>query len=71
MSVLTQADDRVRKFQKTGDNGSRLRKTSASNAVSATTRPGLPGHNPLGSQRRTAKVPQGPRGPPQDFHKHR
>jgi dual specificity tyrosine-phosphorylation-regulated kinase 2/3/4 len=70
MTVLTPADDRVRKFQKTGDHGSRLRKTSASNAISAT-RPGLPGHNPLGSQRRTAKVPLGPRGPPQDFHKHR
>ncbi|KAF1924116.1 uncharacterized protein M421DRAFT_425124 [Didymella exigua CBS 183.55] len=63
-------DDRVRKFQKTGDHGSRLRKTSASNAVSAA-RPGLPDHKPLGSQRRTAKVPLGPRGPPQDFHKHR
>ncbi|KAF2621809.1 hypothetical protein BU25DRAFT_482286 [Macroventuria anomochaeta] len=63
-------DDRVRKFQKTGDNGSRLRKTSASNAISAA-RPAPPDTRPLGSQRRTAKVPLGPRGPPQDFSKHR
>ena len=66
-------DDRVRKFQKTSDHGSRMRKTSASNAsnVLAAGRPGLPDHKPLGSQRRTAKVPLGPRGPPQDFSKHR
>ncbi|KAF3010026.1 hypothetical protein E8E13_011458 [Curvularia kusanoi] len=73
-------DDRVRKFQKTGDHGSRLRKTSASNAMpmptpsaaaAPTARAGLPDHRPLGSQRRTAKVPLGPRGPPQDFSKHR
>lgn len=63
-------DDRVRKFQKTGDHGSRLRKASASNAVSAA-RPGLSDSRPLGSQRRTAKVPLGPRGPPHDFSKHR
>jgi dual specificity tyrosine-phosphorylation-regulated kinase 2/3/4 len=79
---LTAPDDRVRKFQKTGDHGSRLRKTSASNAAPApfaaaastaasNARAGLPDHRPLGSQRRTAKVPLGPRGPPQDFSKHR
>ncbi|KAH6625138.1 hypothetical protein C7974DRAFT_455041 [Boeremia exigua] len=63
-------DDRVRKFQKTGDHGSRLRKASASNGVAAA-RPGPPDTRPLGSQRRIAKVPLGPRGPPQDFSKHR
>ncbi|XPT01553.1 Dual-specificity kinase [Ascochyta lentis] len=84
-------DDRVRKFQKTGDHGSRLRKASASNASTAAnaanastaanaantpnalsaSRPGQHDNRPLGSQRRTAKVPLGPRGPPQDFSKHR
>lgn len=77
---LTAPDDRVRKFQKTGDHGSRLRKTSASNAApfaaaastaASNARAGLPDHRPLGSQRRIAKVPLGPRGPPQDFSKHR
>ena len=63
-------DDRVRKFQKTGDHGSRLRKASGSNVV-APARLGPPDSRPLGSQRRIAKVPLGPRGPPQDFSKHR
>lgn len=68
---LTRPDDRVRKFQKTGDHtGSRLRKTSAAHPVAAA-RPGPPDSRPLGSQRRTARVPLGPRGPPQDFSKHR
>jgi dual specificity tyrosine-phosphorylation-regulated kinase 2/3/4 len=63
----------VRKFQKTGDHGSRLRKTSASNATHATAaaRTGPSDSKPAAAQRRTAKVPLGPRGPPQDFSKHR
>ncbi|KAJ4309299.1 serine/threonine protein kinase, CMGC, dual-specificity [Neodidymelliopsis sp. IMI 364377] len=69
-------DDRVRKFQKTGDHGSRLRKTSASNAshashATAAARAGPSDTKPAAAQRRTAKVPLGPRGPPQDFSKHR
>jgi dual specificity tyrosine-phosphorylation-regulated kinase 2/3/4 len=63
------AEDRVRKFQKTGDQGSRLRKTSASNAISAA-RP-LPTINNNAAGRGRAKVPLGPRERPQDFTKQR
>ncbi|KAJ4366759.1 serine/threonine protein kinase, CMGC, dual-specificity [Ascochyta clinopodiicola] len=62
-------DDRVRKFQKTS-NASRNASAANPSTLSAT-RPGPPDSRPLGSQRRTAKVPLGPRGPPQDFSKHR
>jgi dual specificity tyrosine-phosphorylation-regulated kinase 2/3/4 len=58
----------VRKFQKTTENGSRLRKTSASNAMSAA-RPPPVMHNP--SLRGRAKVPLGPRERPHDFSKPR
>ncbi|KAK1913869.1 hypothetical protein P3342_007114 [Pyrenophora teres f. teres] len=52
------SEDRVRKFQKTGEQGNRLRKTSASNAITAG-RPLPPiNHNPAGRGR--AKVPLGP-----------
>ncbi|CAN9239663.1 unnamed protein product [Alternaria alternata] len=61
------SEDRVRKFQKTGDQGSRLRKTSASNAISAA-RP-LPTINNNAAGRGRAKVPLGPRERPQDFNK--
>ncbi|CAE7033638.1 SPS1 [Pyrenophora teres f. teres] len=61
------SEDRVRKFQKTGEQGNRLRKTSASNAITAG-RPLPPiNHNPAGRGR--AKVPLGPREPRQDFSK--
>ncbi|KAI4952763.1 hypothetical protein J4E91_003235 [Alternaria rosae] len=63
------SEDRVRKFQKTGDQGSRLRKTSASNAISAA-RP-LPTINNNAAGRGRAKVPLGPRERPQDFTKQR
>jgi dual specificity tyrosine-phosphorylation-regulated kinase 2/3/4 len=63
------ADDRVRKFQKTSDQGSRLRKTSASNAITAA-RP-LPAINNNTAGRGRAKVPLGPRERPQDFNKQR
>ncbi|KAI4660057.1 uncharacterized protein J4E79_005859 [Alternaria viburni] len=63
------SEDRVRKFQKTGDQGSRLRKTSASNAISAA-RP-LPSINNNAAGRGRAKVPLGPRERPQDFTKQR
>jgi dual specificity tyrosine-phosphorylation-regulated kinase 2/3/4 len=63
------AEDRVRKFQKTSDQGSRLRKTSASNAITAA-RP-LPTINNNAAGRGRAKVPLGPRERPQDFNKQR
>lgn len=65
--TVTAAEDRVRKFQKTAEHGSRLRKTSASNALSARappapSNPALRGRN---------KVPLGPRERPHDFSKQR
>ncbi|KAH7385979.1 hypothetical protein BKA66DRAFT_66608 [Pyrenochaeta sp. MPI-SDFR-AT-0127] len=75
------SSDRVRKFQKTSDNGSRLRKTSATNAINAA-RP-LPATSSSSSissssnninnpaLRARAKVPLGPRERPQDFTKQR
>jgi hypothetical protein len=62
-------EDRVRKFQRTSDNGSRLRKTSASNAMSATSRPPPAINNP--ALRGRVKHPLGPRERPQDFSKPR
>jgi dual specificity tyrosine-phosphorylation-regulated kinase 2/3/4 len=58
----------VRKFQKTTENGSRLRKTSASDAMSAV-RPPPVTSNP--SLRGRAKAPLGPRERPHDFSKPR
>jgi dual specificity tyrosine-phosphorylation-regulated kinase 2/3/4 len=64
------AEDRVRKFQKTSEEGSRLRKASASNALSSS-RP-LPTPNTTSSAARArARVPLGPRERPQDFSKQR
>ncbi|KAH4986027.1 dual-specificity kinase [Parastagonospora nodorum] len=63
------SEDRVRKFQRTTDNGSRLRKTSASNAMSATSRPPPAINNP--ALRGRVKHPLGPRERPQDFSKPR
>lgn len=63
------AEDRVRKFQKTTDHGSRLRKTSASNAMAATRPP--PANNASAALRARHKVPLGPRERPQDFSKPR
>ncbi|KZM23319.1 ATP binding [Ascochyta rabiei] len=67
-------DERVRKFQKTSS-ASRTASSTASASIAssavAATRPGPADSRPPGSQRRTAKVPLGPRGPPQDFSKHR
>ena len=63
------AEDRVRKFQKTGEQGNRLRKTSASNAITSA-RP-LPTINNNVAGRGRAKVPLGPRERPQDFSKQR
>jgi dual specificity tyrosine-phosphorylation-regulated kinase 2/3/4 len=62
-------EDRVRKFQRTTDNGSRLRKTSATNAMSAAARPPPAINNP--ALRGRAKHPLGPRERPQDFSKPR
>ncbi|CAO2651877.1 Nn.00g001600.m01.CDS01 [Neocucurbitaria sp. VM-36] len=62
------SEDRVRKFQKTTDNSSRLRKTSASNAINAARPP--PTSNNAAVRARN-KGPLGPRGPPQDFSKQR
>lgn len=69
MLMAPLAEDRVRKFQKTGDQGNRLRKTSASNAITAG-RP-LPPINHSAAGRGRAKVPLGPREPRQDFSKQR
>ncbi|KAF1833417.1 hypothetical protein BDW02DRAFT_631269 [Decorospora gaudefroyi] len=63
------SEDRVRKFQKTSDQGNRLRKTSASNAITAA-RP-LPTINNNTAGRGRAKVPLGPRERPQDLSKQR
>jgi hypothetical protein len=60
--------DRVRKFQRTADNGSRLRKTSATNAMSAM-RPPPVNNNP--ALRGRNKAPLGPRERPQDFSRPR
>ncbi|KAF1849388.1 uncharacterized protein K460DRAFT_90063 [Cucurbitaria berberidis CBS 394.84] len=60
------SEDRVRKFIKTGDRSTRLRKTSASNAINAARPPPANNNAPL---RARNKVPLGPRGPPQDFSK--
>ncbi|KAH9866957.1 hypothetical protein IAQ61_007547 [Plenodomus lingam] len=57
------SEDRVRKFQKTTENGSRLRKTSASNAINASRPP------PPALRGGRNKVPLGPRERPQDFSK--
>ncbi|KAL6708527.1 serine/threonine protein kinase, CMGC, dual-specificity [Coniothyrium glycines] len=62
------SEGRIRKFHKTSDHGSRLRKTSASNAISAA-RP-QPAANNAGLRGRP-KVPLGPRERPQDFTKQR
>ncbi|KAF2851826.1 hypothetical protein T440DRAFT_59132 [Plenodomus tracheiphilus IPT5] len=62
------SEDRVRKFQKTTENGSRLRKTSASNAINAS-RPPPATNNP--ALRGRNKAPLGPRERPQDFSKQR
>jgi hypothetical protein len=61
-------EDRVRKFQRTTDHGSRLRKASASNAMSAA-RPPPATSNP--ALRGRSKGPLGPRERPQDFSKPR
>ncbi|PZD31840.1 SPS1, serine threonine protein kinase [Pyrenophora tritici-repentis] len=67
MLMAPLAEDRVRKFQKTGEQGNRLRKTSVSNAITAG-RP-LPPINHNAAGRGRAKVPLGPREPRQDFSK--
>ncbi|KAA8621768.1 hypothetical protein PtrSN002B_001433 [Pyrenophora tritici-repentis] len=69
MLMAPLAEDRVRKFQKTGEQGNRLRKTSVSNAITAG-RP-LPPINHNAAGRGRAKVPLGPREPRQDFSKQR
>ncbi|KAH7380315.1 hypothetical protein DE146DRAFT_761048 [Phaeosphaeria sp. MPI-PUGE-AT-0046c] len=62
------SEDRVRKFQKTAENGSRLRKVSTSNAIAAS-RPPPAINNP--ALRGRPKVPLGPRERPHDFSKPR
>lgn len=61
------SEDRVRKFQKTTEHGSRLRKTSASNTINSTRAPAATSNNP--GLRGRNKVPLGPRERPQDFSK--
>ncbi|KAJ5058440.1 hypothetical protein J3E72DRAFT_247115 [Bipolaris maydis] len=64
------SEDRVRKFQKTGEQGSRLRKTSASNALGSSSSRPLPNPNmTTAAGRGRARVPLGPRERPQDFSK--
>jgi dual specificity tyrosine-phosphorylation-regulated kinase 2/3/4 len=68
MLTVLRTEDRVRKFQKTTENGSRLRKTSASNAINAARPPPAPNNAAL---RGRSKVPLGPRERPKDFSKPR
>lgn len=72
---LGPTEDRVRKFQKTTEHGSRLRKASASNAMSAARPPPAANNttttNANSALRARNKVPLGPRERPQDFSKPR
>ncbi|KAL5119817.1 serine/threonine protein kinase, CMGC, dual-specificity [Pleosporales sp. CAS-2024a] len=64
------SEDRARKFPRTTDSGSRLRKTSASNAMAASSRPPPP-PAATAAWRGRAKHPLGPRDRPHDFSKPR
>ena len=76
-AMLIPTEDRVRKFQRTTDTGSRLRKTSASNAMSAMRPPPVSNNNNNNNNNNSAlrggrnKGPLGPRERPQDFSKPR